>query len=221
LSAVLFDLDGTLMDTPPVIVESLREMLEGRESERSDLLRQQIGRPLDAIVSDLMPGATAEQAARAKTRFRDHFADATRDRAAELVIPQLPGTLRTLRRVGARIAIVTSKITASANELLAAAGIVDEFDAVIGTDLAPAGKPAPDLALLAARRLQQAPSDCIVVGDSLDDVLIGRRAGMVTVGVTWGVGNEADLRAAGASACLSRPDDLGSVLLGFLERGAS
>ncbi|MBT2504135.1 HAD family hydrolase [Curtobacterium sp. ISL-83] len=221
MSAVLFDLDGTLMDTPPIIVESLGAMLEGWKPVGADELRPHIGRPLDAIVADLLPDATAGEAARAKARFREHFATATRDRAAELVVPQVPEILRALRRGGTRIAIVTSKITASANELLTAAGILDQFDVVIGTDLAPVGKPAPDLALLAATRLEQSPSGCVVVGDSIDDVGMGRHAGMKTVGVTWGVGDEAALRTAGASACVSRPDDLGAVLLGFLERGAA
>lgn len=106
------------------------------------------------------------------------------------------------------MAIVTSKVTASALELLAAGRLRDFFAVVIGHDQAAVGKPAPDLALLAASRLGSEPSQCIVVGDSPDDMRMGAAGGMHTIGVTWGASDRNGLYSSGASSIAACPEQL-------------
>lgn len=221
MTAFLFDLDGTVMDTPSVIVGSLRSMLEGRDGISETLLRSQIGRPLDAIVETLLPDVDHEGAERARQRFRQHFAEATRHDAQRLVIAEVMEAVADVRANGSRTAIVTSKITASAEELLRAGGIRQSFDAVIGHDQASRGKPSPELALIAAAQLRELPEHCVVIGDSVDDMAMGADAGMTTVGVLWGVAARRDLEQAGAMVTVTNPNELNGVLRRSTTRGAA
>lgn len=213
MTAVLLDLDGTLMDTPAAILCSLREM-SGPESDSwsDDDLRQHIGRPLDRIVEALLPGHGERDRHEAAQRFRASFARQTVPDATHLVVPGALAAVRRLRAMAIPTAVVTSKITSSAIELLEAGGIMADLDAVVGHDQAAAGKPAPDLALHAARVLGVDARSAVVVGDSPDDMLMGRAAGMRTVGVLWGIGDEGRLRAAGADEVVAAPDDLALLL---------
>ncbi|GLJ78716.1 HAD family hydrolase [Microbacterium imperiale] len=199
-SAALFDLDGTVMDTPAAIVASLTEMITPYGVAHPEpVLRAQIGRPLDSIVDTLLPEATVVDRDEAKQRFRVSFSAQTLPDARHLIHPGVSELLEHLRGNGVAIAIVTSKITPSAIELLLAAGIREAFDTIVGHDQVQYGKPHPDLALLAAARLDVAPAFCVVIGDSTDDIRMGIVAGMPTVGVAWGVSEAAALTDAGAN----------------------
>lgn len=221
MTAVLFDLDGTLMDTPQVIVRSLRHIL-GEDShihDDTDLARH-VGRPLDMIMTSLFPKAPAETIEEKKHDFRESFRAATVPDARGLVFANVRGLLAHLENKGIPAAIVTSKVTASALELLEAGHIRSTFDAVIGHDMALAGKPAPDLALLAATQLHAEPSECLVVGDSPDDMRMGVAARMHTIGVTWGVGDHATLQSSGASTIAHTVEDLQSSILAVAGRNS-
>lgn len=198
-SAVLFDLDGTLVDTPTLILQSFESVCRksGLEIDRT-FARSLIGKPLDLIFPLLLPDADDVCLQKAVAAFRAEFAALSLPRARALVFPGVDGLLRALRAAGTPLAIVTSKITASAHELLGASGLSAHFLTVVGHDLAPAGKPAPHLAWLAANLLDVSVCETIVVGDSVDDVGMARAAGMIPIGVAWGVSSAAALHEAGA-----------------------
>ncbi|MFI8519447.1 HAD family hydrolase [Streptomyces sp. NPDC085481] len=200
MSAVLFDLDGTLLDTPSAIADTLHATLAERgRSASDDRVRATIGRPLAASFAQLteLPEDHAEVQA-AVSLFRHLFREQAVPRARELVFPGVPELLDRLRGEGHRIAIVTSKIRPSAEELLRPAGLYDLFHTVVCHGMADRGKPHPDLALLAAERLGLGPEACVVVGDAVDDMRMARSAGMRAVGVTYGVAGEEALNEAGA-----------------------
>ncbi|GAA2659034.1 MULTISPECIES: HAD family hydrolase [Actinosynnema] len=199
-AAVLFDLDGTLVDTPGAMTGVLRAVVaEHGMAIRDDRLRATVGRPLVAsfaLLLDLAPGDPAAE--RAADRARALFTREVVPRAEELVLPGAVELLEHLRAEGRGLAVVTSKVRASAVELLRATRLIDHFDVLACHGMTPCGKPQPDLALLAARELGAAPADCLVVGDAVDDVYMARAAGMPVVGVLSGVATEAELREAGA-----------------------
>jgi phosphoglycolate phosphatase len=214
--AVLFDLDGTLIDTPSGIVALLRDVLaEGGRTAAAADIRATVGRPLDASFSALvgLPPDSPEVAA-AVARFRQLFRERVVPGARDLVFPGVLPVLAGLRRAGHQLAVVTSKVETSAREILGAADMVDEFDVIVCHGMAPRGKPFPDLALLAARLLGRAPEQCVVVGDSVDDVRMAVAAGMPVVGVGYGVATPDQLLAAGAAevvgAAASLPAAIGS-----------
>lgn len=214
-TCVLFDLDGTLLDTPRGIVRVLRDVIteSGRPLPPEEAIRATVGRPLAAVFSTLLdlPEDHADTA-HAVDRFRVVFREIVVPQAQELVFPGVPDLLKRLRDRGHPLAIVTSKIRASAEEILRPAGLRDDFDTVVCHGMADRGKPHPDLALLAAERLGAEPAACVVVGDAIDDMRMARSAGMAAVGVTYGVATRAQLADAGAHRITDSVDGLEAIL---------
>ncbi|MFD3688480.1 HAD family hydrolase [Nocardiopsis sp. NPDC058631] len=212
---VLLDLDGTLVDSPSVILAAFHDACapHGAVPLPADA-RALIGKPLDTILPRLIPQGDEAVWEEAKALFRESFARRSRAAASSLVFPGIRDLLTDLAAEGIRIAVVTSKITRSAHELLEATGLDRHPDLVVGHDRAPRGKPAPDPALLAAQSLGLAPEDCVVVGDSPDDVAMAVGAGMAAVGVDWGVADADTLLAAGAVFVATTVSELAGHLHG-------
>ncbi|MEE1752043.1 HAD family hydrolase [Streptomyces sp. SP18CS02] len=217
-TAVLFDLDGTLLDTPNAIVRVLAEVVtgSGRPLPPEAELRATVGRPLAACFSALLRlPEDHPEVGQATERFREVFRTSVVPGARSMIFPGVPALLELLRERGHRIAIVTSKIRPSAEELLLHAGLLDRFDAVVCHGMAPRGKPHPDLALLAAGHLGTEPASCVVVGDAVDDMRMARAAGMAALGVTYGVATEEQLTADGAHRVTGSVDGLSRILSGL------
>ncbi|MGH3661621.1 MAG: HAD family hydrolase [Micromonosporaceae bacterium] len=221
---VLFDVDGTVVDTPGANATLIAEVVAetGRPRPAEAAARALIGRSLDAIFSELL-GLPVDhpEVGQAKTRFRQRFTDQVVPTATSLVFPGVVELLGELRRQERPLAVVTSKITVSATEMLRAAGLIDAFDTVVCHDMAPRGKPYPDLALLAAEHLGASPADCVMVGDALDDIRMAVAAGMAPVGVGYGVATSEQLFAAGAVAVAPSAAALSGILGGLSGPGNS
>ncbi|OCC08644.1 HAD family hydrolase [Streptomyces sp. PTY087I2] len=213
--AILFDLDGTLLDTPGAIAGTLHRVLAetGHGEVPDERVRATVGRPLTAVFADLTgsPEGSA-QVAEAVSLFRELFRRTVVPEAAALVFPGIPELLRTLRRSGYRTAVVTSKIRPSAMELLEPASLVDQFDAIVCHGMAERGKPHPDLALLTAERLGTPARLCTVVGDAVDDMRMAVGADMRAIGVTYGVASARQLAASGAGQVVETVAELARSL---------
>ncbi|MFE1166070.1 HAD family hydrolase [Nocardiopsis sp. NPDC058789] len=218
---VLLDLDGTLVDSPSVILAAFHDACAPYGAvPLPDGVRGLIGRPLDAILPRLLPRADDAVREEAKALFRESFARRSREAASSLVFPGIPELLTDLAAEGLRIAVVTSKITRSAHELLESTGLDRHPDLVVGHDRSPRGKPAPDPALLAARSLGLLPEECVVVGDSPDDVSMAVGAGMAAIGVDWGVSDADTLFSAGADHVATTVNELAGHLHGPVTQSA-
>ncbi len=214
-TAVLFDVDGTLVDTPAGMTLVLRQVVAEYGGATDEArLRATVGRPLVASLALLLglPSAHAD-AERAADRARELFTELVIPSARDLVLPGVPELLDGLRETGRPVAVVTSKVHRSAVELLEAAGLLSHFDVLACHGMVDRGKPHPDLALLAADRLGVAPADCVVVGDAVDDMAMARAAGMTALGVATGVATTDELLAAGAGAVHADAVRLGEALL--------
>lgn len=213
--AVVFDLDGTLVDTPHAIAVIMCEILTamGRTPDEQ-VVRATVGKPLDSSFAHLL-GVAVEHADVVaaiedyKRRFGAHI-----DTTGEgLLYPGVADGLRSLRDAGLGIGLATSKVLVAARRTVGAAGIAALFDEVAGHDSVSRGKPSPDMALVVAERLGCAPDDCVVVGDGVGDIEMGRAAGMATIGVDYGVATGDELRAAGADCVVgSFPDVVAAVV---------
>jgi phosphoglycolate phosphatase len=212
--AVLFDLDGTLVDTPRGIVMVFADVLAEVDVRLPEQrLRDMIGRPLATCFARFLelPEDHAD-VARAIARFRELFTKTVVPNAGELVFPGVPAMLTALRAIDRPLAIVTSKVKASADELLGAAKLDTYFEVVVGHDMADRGKPHPDLAELAATRLGRPAGQCVVVGDAVDDIRMAVAAGMPSYGVSYGVAGRDELLTEGAIAVLDSIAELETVL---------
>ncbi|MFE6450665.1 HAD family hydrolase [Nocardiopsis dassonvillei] len=213
--AVVFDLDGTLVDSPGAITEITGAILREMGFERSDAdIRATVGKPLDRNLANLMRlEAGHPEIARAMALYRERFGLHVRERGEKLLYPGVREGLGKLREHGLLIALATSKTLDGAQKTVRATNIADRFDTLVGDDMVEEGKPGPAMALYAADMLETKPERCTVVGDTAGDVLMGRRAGMEAIGVTYGVGTPDELVSAGAGRCADSFDDVVALLL--------
>ncbi|QUQ65339.1 HAD family phosphatase [Kutzneria sp. CA-103260] len=221
VEAVVFDLDGTVVDTPDLIGRIIGVTAgELGYSVAPAVVRSTIGTPLVVSFAQLF-GLPADdrRVAAAVAAYRARFDVQVVEHGSKLPFRGVVDGLAVLRARGLALAVATSRILASARLVLDASGLAGAFDAVVGYDEVANGKPAADTALLAARRLGVAPGRCQVVGDAVGDMLMGVRAGMRTLGVSYGVGGVDDLTAAGARRVVGDfPSVVADVLPGDSER---
>ncbi len=194
---MIFDLDGTLVDTPKVIVETALAALEGHARARPEpaAIRATIGLPLTVAFSGLLglPEQSPEVDA-AVQEYRRLWRLHVIPRSAELLFPGVAEGVQILRDLGLRLAVATSKVQSGAVAQLEAAGIARHFAVIAGYDSVERPKPDPQIALHVLERLGTVPERAIVVGDTTHDLLMARAAGLPAVAVTYGAHDEATLR---------------------------
>jgi phosphoglycolate phosphatase len=194
--AVIFDLDGTLVDTPRAIVETFAAAFAamGVPARDAAAVRATIGLPLEHAFSTLLevpPGD--ERVADGVRHYQVSFRELILPRAEALVFPGVVAGLSTLRSQGFVLAVATSKYYASADALLTAAGLRDSFSVVVGADQVTRPKPDPELGLLAMARVGAPADRAVMVGDTTHDLLMAKAAGMRSIAVTYGVHSEQEL----------------------------
>lgn len=177
--ALLFDLDGTLIDTESLALRTgLAAFAEAGHPVGPDLLHRLVGRDEPSSVAILRAAlpATADL-----PRIRDIWNRGFSDAIAQ-GLPLKPGVIELLAATaGQRRAIVTSTRRAGAHQKLQIAGLAPQFELVISLDDVTAAKPAPDPYLLAAERLGLSPARCLVFEDSDTGAESARRAGCTVV----------------------------------------
>ena len=206
---VLFDLDGTLADTIPLIVASYQHAFRSVLAEEVDEARARawIGRPLLGALLEENPDHGHEL----DRVYREwNLANTAR------LIRRYPGVLELLDDLdaaGVRTAVATSKRRETARLALHSVGIDQRLDVVAALEDTDRHKPTPDPLHHAAAVLGVDPGDCVYVGDATVDVLAARAAGMASVAVSWGAGERAALVASGPDAVVDSVADLRAHLL--------
>ncbi len=178
---VIFDVDGTLLDTEQIYMRAWQEAAAGFG----------YALPLEALLQTrAISSAQAEKIYRkyCGEQFRLEEIYPERVRIAEeiiehaaaetLLMPHVRQGMKWLKERGYTIAVASSTNEAKTRSHLAHAGLLDEIDVVVGGDMVEHGKPAPDIFLLAARLAGAQPEDCLVVGDSPADVGSAKAAGI-------------------------------------------
>ena len=187
--AILFDLDGTLVDTAPDLAGALNYVLtlEGRPAIDLAAVRSLVGDGARALIERGMAvtgaPATPQQLEQRFADFIDyygvHIADESR------AFPTVPEVVAALAR-GARLAVCTNKPEALSIRLLDKLDLAVPFGAVVGGDSLPVRKPHPGHILGTLERLGVAAGEAIMVGDSYNDVASARAAGLPVVAVSFG-----------------------------------
>jgi len=191
LRAVLIDLDGTLMDTAPDLAEAANRMRAdfGLPPLPPERVAQYVGKGADALVhrslTDQIDGQVApEQFGPARTAFLLHYHAVNGE--ASVVFDGVPQALIGLRQRGWHLACVTNKPREFTLPLLQRAGLAPLLDAVVCGDEVEHRKPHPEIVLRACSLLGVAPGETALIGDSVNDVLAGRAAGVRVVLVESG-----------------------------------
>lgn len=207
---VLFDFDGTLANTIPLILASYRHTIErfGLEPADDATIKSWIGRTLPDMFTEL---AGAEQGPALMDAYSTWQADNAADHLA--AYPSIDELVTDLVDAGVRVGIATSRRRASAEELARALGLHEHLPLLVAMEDTPDHKPSPAPLLLAAARIGADPAECVYVGDAVVDLGAADAAGMAGIGVTWGAGLPDALRAHPSVAVVDTVAQLREVLL--------
>jgi pyrophosphatase PpaX len=206
---VLFDLDGTVIDSGAIILASMRHAAKEvlGEEPPDELLMAAVGGPgLEAQMHALAPDRVEELV----TVYRAHN-EPLHDELT--CCPGMDDLLVQLVDEGRRLGIVTAKRRATAALAFNVLPLEHLFETVVGGDETKRHKPDPEPLLLAAERMSADPADCAYVGDSPFDIRAAKSAGMFAVAVTWGgIHDRAKLEAEQPDAIVENPEQLYGVL---------
>ncbi|HEY3306973.1 MAG TPA: HAD-IA family hydrolase [Desulfuromonadaceae bacterium] len=190
---VLFDLDGTLVDSLEDLTDAVNHMLIGFQKEPLSpvQVRSLVGKGARNLVQRALKShlpADIEQGLLLFTQYNaTHIADRSR---------LYPGTLELLNQLiqkGLHLAIISNKQEALSRLILEVLGIDHFFEYVCGGDTFPEMKPSPLPLVEVVRRSGFTTADAIMVGDSVNDIQAGKNAGITTIGCTWGYGGQGEL----------------------------
>lgn len=207
IEAVVFDLDGVIIDTEEVWEEVRRAYVAeyGREflpDSQTRMMGMSTGEWSTHLSADVGVPRTPEQvAADVLGRMAERYREA---------LPLIPGSVDAVRRMAARfpVALASSSARILIDQVLETAGLTDTFRVTLSTEEVPRGKPAPDVYLAAAERLGLAPEVCAAVEDSSNGLRSAGAAGLAVVAVPHGVYPPAADALALAGLVIDDLDDL-------------
>ncbi len=208
---VIFDLDGTLIDTAPDLTGALNRVLEeeGLPPVGQAETRRMVGRGARALIEAALIAAGAQpdqgRLSRLVGRYLAHYHAHIADES--MPFDGVRPTLETLRDEGARLGICTNKSFALSERLLDALDMRRYFDAVVGGDTLNVHKPDPGHLLETIRRAGGAPASAVMVGDSGPDFHAARNAGVPVILVSFGYG-DAPAESFGADALVHHYDEM-------------
>ncbi|ATE58711.1 phosphoglycolate phosphatase [Thauera sinica] len=187
--AVLFDLDGTLLDTIGDLAEAANRMLAelGRPLRSQEEIHGFVGKGIPNLVRRCLTENThagEDEIEAAVLVFRRHYHVV--NGASTRIYPGVLETIGELRAHSVKLAVVTNKAEAFTLPLLERMGIAGHFDTVVSGDTLPVKKPDPAVLHLACARLGVAAGEALMIGDSANDALAAQGAGMPVLLVTYG-----------------------------------
>src|SRR5579859_956054 len=168
----------------------------GRAPAPPQAIRDTIGLPLPESLA-LLLGTGPAAAGEAVQIYRRLWHQHVTPRISQLLYPGVREGVAEWRRMGLRLAVVTGKSQEGADGTVSLMGLAGQIEVVLGYTSVARGKPAPDLALEALKRLSVAPDEALVIGDSELDIGMARAAGVRAIGVTYGA--QPGERLAGAT----------------------
>lgn len=210
ITTLLFDFDGTLLDTNELIIQTFQTVLNAHypgRYEREDILPF-LGPTLKETFDSIDPEKSEQLIAEYRTwNLANHDAFASEfDGVSE--------TLRQLKNAGFKMAIVSTKRNNMVMKGLQLIEAENLFDTIIGLDDVQHAKPHPEPLLLAMERLNSTPEETMMIGDNVHDILGGKNAGVRTAGVAWSAKGEKFIREQEPDFVLQHISDLLRVTVG-------
>lgn len=208
---IVFDLDGTLIDSYGPITDSLNHAR--REFGMPDLLREdvrrRVGRGLEALIAELVAPQQVEDGVRLfRERYAEVYADGTR------ILPGVHETLQSLHEAGYRMGVASNKPARFSRPILERLGLGQCVSCVMGPDVVASTKPEPTMILRCLELLDVHPEEAVYVGDMVLDVESAARAGVRVVLVAGGSSTREELEGTGQQLLESidaLPDLLGAT----------
>ena len=195
IKLIIFDLDGTLVDSLDDLaaaINHVRKVFGLPQFTRSEV-REILGSG-QRLVDRAFQEAGPAELERARTEYFSYIDDHLP--ASARVYPGVADTLAELEKDRVLMAIFSNKYSSFSRKLLKSLGLDAYFSAILGPDSLPFRKPSPEPILKLLRDFHLEAREGIIVGDSMNDILAGKNAGVVTVGCSYGYGNASELADA-------------------------
>lgn len=191
---LIFDFDGTLIDSVPDLADATNTMLSqlGKATYSLETIKQWVGNGSRLLVERALVGKTevlageltTEQADHAEQLFFDTYSNISQSKT--LAYPDVDKGLQQLKAAGFTLALVTNKPIRFVPKILESLGWTPLFDVVLGGDSLPVKKPDPAPLLHVCETLNFQPAQAFMIGDSVNDILAGQNAGIDTLGLSYG-----------------------------------
>ncbi|MBV8169850.1 MAG: HAD-IA family hydrolase [Alphaproteobacteria bacterium] len=223
IKLIVFDFDGTLVDSQHVIVEGMQAAFAayGLAPPRADAIRRTVGLRLVESMAQLAPGLDPLQHEALAHAYRDaHQQILARQGATDVLFPGVPAMLTALRDAGFVLGIATGKSQRGLRASLERHGLTELFTTLQTADVPP-GKPHPAMLLRALDEARVAPAEAVMVGDTTYDIEMARAAGVLPIGVGWGYHGVEELRAAGAGHLVASCAEIPPLLATLIQAGAT
>ncbi len=210
IKLIIFDFDGTLGDTRANIITTMQETMRvlGYPVAGEEAITATIGITLEDGFRELFPGLTERDILRCADVYRVLF-ERNRKKMVPKLFPNVKETLNLLKERGYILSVASSRQSVSLRGFLHDMSVEDCISYVLGADSVEKAKPDPEPVLKTMRELGIPPEESLVVGDMPVDIIMGRRAGTSTVGVTYGNSFREALAEAGADKII---DDISELL---------
>ena len=206
---IVFDCDGTLVDSQQLIVEAARQTLLAHDLEprEASAVRAVIGLSLELALAQLVPDADERMLISLVATYRARWRLLRTQGVLEPLFPRAREVLAMLERDGHLLGVATGKSRAGLLQVLDHHGLTALFVSFQTADRHPS-KPHPSMLEEAMRETGSAPAETLMVGDTSFDMMMARAAGARAIGVAWGYHPPAVLEAAGAELILEDFDQL-------------
>lgn len=182
IDTVLFDFDGTVMNTNDVIINSWQHTfrtLENREEDEAKIIAT-FGEPLQVTMEKLFPNVPVEESIQVYRSY--HY-----DNFGELIslFPGMKELIAELKKRGYKLGMVTSRLRRTTEQGMEKYGIMEYFDTVVTADDTDKHKPDPEPINIALEKLGSVSEKSIMLGDTMFDILCAKNAGVKSVLVSW------------------------------------
>jgi beta-phosphoglucomutase family hydrolase len=205
IKAIIFDMDGVLIDSEPIHLKATNRILKkfGVELKGEENLAYQGMNELDywkELVKKFSLPSEPEKLAAEKNFEMWKILKSSKLK----LFPHVKRFLKRMKNLGLKLAVASSSPRNQINFMLEKTGILDFFDVIISGDSLKRGKPHPDIFLITAEKLGLEPEECVVIEDSRNGIMAGKSAGMIVIAMGALEGSEmADLRVEGFRELLS------------------
>lgn len=218
VKALIFDSDGTLLDTRRLILDGYRTVLKNHNLEHlanDQFIKSRLGKPTKETFDQILAGQETTLSSESLARELD----SVQDQIAENIVayPRTKELLEEWKNRGIKLCLFTSGYNYMIDRNFAAAGILNVrelFDEIISADDNIAHKPEPDAILELCKRTEVSPQNAVVIGDHAYDIIAGRRAGLgLKIGILHGIGTQHELLNAGADFLCDNLTSLSKLLI--------